>query len=194
MRLRDAKQVVGPCPSKAVCITHGKLPSEQPPLAGRRQPVSCLYGPGPSQKVRQMAAAPGKSAGPPPSAICRAAAGPASGSDTCVSSLGGPQDRDSAWDLTTQRDQHPSSIRGKAGAQREAAARGDFLPSPGQGSRETHGTGTRSLGPSSPEPPLWDCRAPGRQQRLGRAPDLCQLPAASFLLQQRAARGGDAEQ
>lgn len=135
----------------------------------------------------------GKSTRPPSSAICRAAAGPASGSGTCVPSPGGAWDRDSTWDLTAQQDRHPSSSRGKAGAQREAIAHGDFLSSPGQGSRETHGTRVRSLGPSSPELTSQECRALGRQRRLSRAPDLCRLPAASFLLQQMTAGGGDAQ-
>lgn len=77
-------------------------------------------------KVRQMVAAPGKSTRLLSSAICRAATGLASGSSAHVPSPWGSQDRGSDWDLIAQRDWHPSSSRGKAGAQREAITTGIF--------------------------------------------------------------------
>lgn len=133
-------------------------------------------------KVRQMVAAPGKSTQLLSSAICRAAMGLASGSSAHVPS---------PWGSPGQRQRlGPHCTARLASLQQPwqgwGSARGyyhrDFLSSPGQGSRETHGIGMRSLGPSSPETTLWECQALGRQ-RLSCAPNFCQLPAASFPLQ-----------
>lgn len=49
MRLHATELIVGPCLSKALCITHGSCCWSGPALPGRSLPVSCLRSPGPLQ-------------------------------------------------------------------------------------------------------------------------------------------------
>lgn len=135
VRFHIPKPLVGPCLSAALCFTHRKLPLELPCSA--REIPACVQ-PGALEKSQADGDGAWEKHLAAIQSYLQSCHGVLSGSDVCVPSPGGAQDRDSTWDLTPDKQ---SSLQhcDKAGTQQGAGIQRNFLFSPGQGSRKMWG-------------------------------------------------------